>query len=137
MATATFDRQTAVPVTERIRLTGWAIFGAAILVLAGGLNLIHGYTALENSSYFKSEIVYDNLTFWGWAFLIWGALQLIAGALVFFHSRAGYLLGVALAMIAAILWFFMIFAAPWAALLGVLMSTLVLYGLTRGLDEGY
>ena len=37
-----------------------------------------------------------------------------------------------LAGTAAILWFFMIFAAPWAALVGVTTSLLVIYGLTAG-----
>lgn len=136
MATATMDR-TARSATEKIRLTGWAIFGAATLVVLGGVNLINGYTALEHAGYYKSQIVYDNLTFWGWVFLIWGALELIAGGLVFFHSRAGYYLGAGLAMTAAILWFFMIFAAPWSAVLGVLISMLVLYALSLGSEEAF
>ena len=135
MATATLERTTRT--AEKVRLTGWAIFGAATLVILGGLNLINGYTALEHAGYFKSQIVYDNLTFWGWAFLIWGALELVAGALVFFHHRFGYSLGVTLAVTASILWFFMIFAAPWAAVLGVIVSLLVLYSLTLGSDEAF
>jgi hypothetical protein len=134
MATGTMER-TAAPRTERIRLTGGAIFAAATLIVLGGLNLVNGYTAIENSSYFKSQIVYDNLTFWGWAFLIWGALELIAGALVFFHSRSGYYMGIGIAMTAAVLWFFMIFAAPWAALVGVLVSMVVLFSLTSALED--
>jgi hypothetical protein len=135
MATATLERTTRT--AEKVRLTGWAIFGAATLVILGGLNLINGYTALEHAGYFKSQIVYDNLTFWGWAFLIWGALELVAGALVFFHHRFGYYLGVTLAVTASILWFFMIFAAPWAAVLGVIVSLLVLYSLTLGSEEAF
>jgi hypothetical protein len=56
-----------------------------------------------------AAIVYDNLTFWGWAFLIWGALQILAGAVTLSHRTWGAALGVALAATSCVLWFFMIF----------------------------
>ena len=121
-------------------LTGWAVFGSVILLVVGGLNLINGYTALQHSGYYHSQIVYSNMTFWGWAFLIWGALELVAGALVLAGKMAGNYMGVILAATAAILWFFMIFAAPFAALLGVTVSLLVIGGFTAGMhpdDEYY
>lgn len=114
------------------KLTGWAVFSGVVLLVAGGFNLINGYTALQNADFFKSQIVYSNLTFWGWAFFVWGALQITSGVAVLSHQTWGNFLGVFLAAIAAILWFFMIFAAPWAALLGVAVSLMVVYGLTAG-----
>jgi len=131
MATATMPSTVR---EERVtaKLTGWAMFAGIVLVVAGGFNLVNGYTALEHSGYYTNQVVYHNMTFWGWAFLIWGALQLIAGSLVFTHHAWGTYLGIFVAATAAILWFFMIFAAPWAALLGVTISLLVLYGLTAG-----
>ncbi len=113
-------------------LDGWAAFAAAILIVAGLFNVVNGFTALHNADYYTSQIVYSNLTFWGWAFLIWGALEVLAGAMVFARKPWGSVLGVFLAMIASVLWFFMIFSEPWAALLGVTASFLVLYGLTAG-----
>jgi hypothetical protein len=111
-------------------LDGWAAFAAVLLTVAGVFNVVNGFTALHNADYYTSQIVYSNLTFWGWAFLIWGALEVIAGVMVFAGMPAGRVLGVFLAMIAAMLWFFMIFSEPWAAVLGVTASFLVLYGLT-------
>ena len=36
----------------------------------------------------------------------------------------------------SILWFFMIFSTPWAAILGVMLNILIVYGLTAGaVDE--
>jgi len=122
---------------SKIRLTGWAAFGSVTLLVLGGLNVINGFTALNHSSYYKSHLVYHNLTFWGWAFLIWGILQLVAGGLVLAHNLTGYYLGVCLAMTAAILWFFMIFAAPLAAMVGVLVSLLVIYALTVGSEDAF
>ena len=123
--------------SQRIGLTGWGIFAAATLIVLGAVNLVNGFTAIQHSSYYRSDIVYHNFTFWGWMFLIWGALQLIAGVLVFARSTAGYFLGVSLALVAAILWFFMIFAAPMPALAGILLSVAVLFALTRGSEEAF
>ncbi len=122
---------------QRIGLTGWGIFAAVTLIVLGAVNVINGFTAIQHSSYYRNDIVYNNLTFWGWMFLIWGALQLVAGALVLGRSTAGYYLGVSLALVAAILWFFMIFAAPIPALTGILLSMAVLYALTRGSEEAF
>ena len=119
-------------VREKVHVTAWAVFGSVTLLVVGAFNLINGYSALQNADFFKSDIVYTNLTFWGWAFLIWGALQLIAGCLVLAGHLAGNYIGVFLAATSAILWFFMIFAAPWAAFIGVGVSLLVLYSLTIG-----
>jgi hypothetical protein len=115
-------------------LTGWSVFAGTMLVIIGAYNLLSGFTALDHGSYFGNHIVYSNLTFWGWAFLIWGALQLVAGGLVFARHPSGHVLGVSLATVSAMLWFFMIFASPWNAFLGVTTSFLVIYGLTVGSD---
>jgi hypothetical protein len=131
MSTATLGPTTGAQRAEA-KLAGWTVFAGAVLIVAGGLNVINGFTALEHSSYFTSQIVYSNLSFWGWMFLIWGGAEIVAGALVFARNPVGNLIGVALAVTAAILWFFMIFAAPWAAILGVTVSLLVIHGLTVG-----
>jgi hypothetical protein len=46
----------------------------------------------------------------------------------------GNYIGVLLASTATFLWFIMIFAAPWAALLGVTVNLLIIYGLTTGAE---
>ena len=118
-----------------IGLTAWGTFAAVTLIVLGAVNVINGFTAIQHSSYYRSDIVYNNLTFWGWMFLIWGALQLVAGALVLGRSTTGYYLGVSLALVAAILWFFMIFSTPWPALVGITLNALVMYGLTIGASD--
>jgi hypothetical protein len=125
--------------THRVHVTGWVVFASVLLIIAGGINLVNGYNALENSSYFKSDIVYSNMTFWGWAFLIWGGLQLLAGILAWGGRTSGNMIGVGLSGLAAMLWFFMIFAAPWAALIGFSLNVAVVFALTAGArpDEYY
>jgi hypothetical protein len=136
MATATMRHGTGAAANRAAtKLTGMGVFAGVVLLIVGGFNMINGFTALQHGSYYTHQMVYSNLTFWGWAFLIWGALEIVAGALTFAHSTGGMYLGVFLAGTAAILWFFMIFAAPWAALVGVTTSLLVIYGLVGSADS--
>jgi hypothetical protein len=115
-----------------VRVTGWVWFAGILLILAGGFNIIHGFTAIEDKSYFSSHIVYNNLTFWGWVFLIWGVLEVFAGLASVTGNTVGNYLGVLIASWAVILWFIMIFVSPGAAVVGVAINTLIIYGLTAG-----
>ena len=135
MTTASMSRDSAP--TQRIGLTGWGTFGAVTLIVLGGLNIVNGFTAIHNSQFFTHQIVYHNLTAWGWLFLIWGILQMVAGVLVFAHSTTGYYLGVCLAGTATILWFFMLFAAPIPALVAVIVGLVVIYSLTVGSQDAF
>ena len=120
-----------------VGLTGWGMFGAVTLIVLGGLNIVNGFTAIHNSQFFTHQIVYHNLTAWGWLFLIWGILQMVAGVLVFAHSTTGYYLGVCLAGTATILWFFMLFAAPIPAMVAVIVGLVVIYSLTVGSQDAF
>lgn len=113
-------------------ITGWVRFAGIILTVAGVLQIIHGFTAIDHKSYFTGNIIYHNLTVWGWIFMIWGVLQVIAGTASLTGRMVGNYLGTLLAVCAMFLWFFMIFTAPWAAVLGVGLNMLVVYGLTIG-----
>jgi hypothetical protein len=136
MTTARMD-STAGGARTGIRLSGWGAFGGVTLGALGALNVINGFTAIDHGSYFKSHLIYTNLTFWGWVFLVWGVMQLIAAGMIFAHSATGYYLGVCLAGTAAILWFFMLFAAPLPAMVGVIVSLLVVYALTVGSQDSF
>jgi hypothetical protein len=116
------------------RVTGWVWFAGLMLVVAGGFNLINGFAAIERGQYYNNHIVYSNLKFWGWMFVIWGVLQLFAGFASIAGQMTGNYVGVMLASAATFLWFIMIFAAPWAALLGVIVNVLIIYGLTNGAE---
>jgi hypothetical protein len=121
-----------------VRLTGWAITAASLLLVIGAINLINGYTLLDKDSYLRSDhIVYQNLDFWGWAFLIWGALQVVAGALVVTRRPTGTYMGLGLSAVGCVMWFFMIFAIPFGTLVGVILNMLILGGLVLGAVEGW
>jgi hypothetical protein len=134
---ARFRRKDCEEMTTRARrdeLTGWTMFAAVWLVVAGSFNVINGITAIHRSKYYVNEMLFSSLSTWGWIILVFGIIQLLAGYLVFARSDAGNLLGVAAAVIAAVLWFFFLFASPFGALLALIMNGLVIYGLTIGRD---
>ena len=118
------------------RVTGWVWFAGVLLIVAGGFNFIHGFAAIDRKQYFTNHIVYSNLRFWGWLFLIWGAVQLFAGFASIAGRMTGNYVGVLVASGAALLWFVMVFSTPWAAILGVTINLVIIYGLTAGaVDE--
>ena len=130
MATATSAKHGAAG----RRRSGWIVFASTMLLVAGVVNIINGFTAIQHHSYFTSQIVYHNLTTWGWIFVIWGILQILAAGGALTRHTYGIYLGVALASISACLWFFFIFAASFAAVVGTTINVLVIYGLTMGSD---
>lgn len=134
MATSSRPQSTGRP--GAVRITGWVWFAGILLMVGGCFNIIHGFAALERKEYFTSDIVYSNLTFWGWAFILWGLAQLYAGVASVAGRISGNTVGVVVAGTGSILWFFMIFSTPWAAILGVMLNILIVYGLTAGaVDE--
>lgn len=123
--------------SNRVHVTGWVVTASVLLIVVGGINVINGYTALEHSSYYGSRLVYNNLSFWGWVFILWGGAQIVAGALAWTGRSAGNLLGIILAAAGSMLWFFMVWSEPWAALVGVGLNLVVLVALTAGADREF
>jgi hypothetical protein len=122
---------------NRVRATGWVVAASVLLIVAGVVNVINGYTALEHSSYYGNRLVYNNLSFWGWVFIIWGGAQVLAGALAWTGRAIGNMIGILLSAAGAMLWFFMVWSEPWAALVGVGLNLTVLIALTAGADRDF
>ena len=119
--------------TSRVpSLSGWAMFAAIWLIIAGSFNVVEGITAMHKGNYVANEFLFSNQDFWGWVLLIFGILQLVAGFMVFSGNPSGFMLGVSVATVAIFIWFFFLFAAPLGALIAVIVNGLVIYGLTVG-----
>lgn len=122
---------------QGVSMTGWAVFAAIWLIVAGSFNLVEGITAIHKGNYLVNQMLFSSVSTWGWIILIVGIVQLVAGFMVFSGNPTGNTLGVCVAMFAAFIWFFFLFASPIGALIGVIINGLVIYGLTIGSDAQY
>jgi hypothetical protein len=111
---------------------GWIIFAGAMLTLAGFVNVIWGIAAIDNSSFFTDEgryVLFDNLSTWGWFFLIIGILQLFAAYSIYSGGGFGQFFGILCAGINALILLFTVNAFPFAAFMLFIVDILVIYGL--------
>jgi hypothetical protein len=61
--------------------SGWLVFAAVMIFLAGFHNLIYGVADLHNYGYVVTNagtVVYQDLDFWGWLLIALGCAQIIA-----------------------------------------------------------
>jgi uncharacterized membrane protein HdeD (DUF308 family) len=115
---------------------GWVAFSGIILIIAGLLNLVDGLWALDRSdSAAISDEVEDllwyshSLEVWGWFYIVAGALLVAAGIGVFSRRQWARWTGVLFATASIVINMMWVFVFPIAALIHVLLGTLVVYGL--------
>ena len=110
---------------------GWANFAAVVFAIVGISNGIQGLGALFKKEYFsEASLLYSNLQFWAWAWLIVGFLQIIASSMLVGRSRGGRTLGIVLAGGSAVVAFFSIGAYPVWGLAVLAMDLMIVFGLT-------
>ena len=111
---------------------GWITFAGIILFLAGALNVIWGFAAIDNSSFFTDEgryLIFDDLKTWGWFLIIVGVLQLGAGFSIWNRGLYGAVFGIASAGFNILILLFTVNAYPFAAFMLFLIDLLVIYAL--------
>ena len=73
-------------------------FAGIVLILAGSINLLDGVVALAKDEYFlKDELLFGDLSAWGFWWLFVGLLMLWAGFQVVNRKEAGLGLGIGIA----------------------------------------
>jgi hypothetical protein len=114
---------------ERRSDRGWYDFAGAMFGIAGAFNAIQGLSAIMKKEYFAGgSPVYDNLQFWGWAWLIIGVVQI--GAAIMLFSGQGRMLGIVLAALSAVVSFTSLGAYPVWGIIIIAMDVLIIHGLT-------
>jgi hypothetical protein len=116
--------------------SGWVVFAAIMLIVAGGTRIIDGLWALkrdndlEGAPGLKELLIFDdNLAAWGWIYLILGVLLIIAGFAVFSRAQWARWFGIVFVSVAIFTHFAWMYAFPVQALVGVVIDALVLYAL--------
>lgn len=131
------EQPRTVAPTRRTTVEGdaWFTFAGVMFVVAGAANLLWGIGALDAKSYLpESGLLFGTLDTWGWISLVWGALLVLNGVLLFSRSQLAAGLGIAMALIAAIFWLVALPVLPIWSLLMIGVATLIIYGLATRLE---
>ena len=119
------------------QLRGWRTFAGIIFYLVGAFNVIGGLAAIFKEEFFLvdgEKLLVTDYTAWGWFLLILGLVQLIAGAGILKNRGWARLVGVALAMMSAVLHIAFLVAFPIFGLITISLCIAVVYGLVVGPD---
>ena len=112
---------------------GWIFFGAAMLLLAGGMQAISGLVALFKDNYYvvtEKSLIAFNYTTWGWIHLILGILVFAAGLAILAGSTWGRVVGVFVAILGAMANLTFLSAYPIWSIIAITVDVLVIYALT-------
>ncbi|MGH3022235.1 MAG: DUF7144 family membrane protein [Gaiellaceae bacterium] len=121
-------------------VSGWAVGGIAfagvILVLIGFFQLISGLAAIFEDDFYvvAPNYTYEvDVTAWGWIHFILGIVILLAGFSVFAGKTWARVVGVTVALLAAIANFFFIPYYPFWSIVIIALAVWVIWSLTRPL----
>ena len=110
--------------------TGWVVFAAVLMVVAGGIWAIQGLIAVFNDNLvtFGTEgAILLDVTGWGWIHIILGALLVLAGILVLRGNMFGRIIAVILAMLSIIVNFVWMPVYPVWAIVIITLDVFILY----------
>jgi hypothetical protein len=113
--------------------TGWLWFAATILAVTGVMRILDAIWAFKYDDDIpegvQTIIFEDDLAAWGWVWLILGVLLIVAAVGVVGGSEWARWFGLVVAGLGSIVAFSQVYFQPWAALIGVMLSILVMYAL--------
>ena len=118
-----------VEVRGEIERTTWLDFATILIFFVGMFNVIDGISAVHGSSYVKNSVLFSNLHAWGWFFLAWGVIQIVAAVGIFRGARWAIVVGIVTAFFNALAQLSAARTEPvWSVTLMVL-DLIVIYGL--------
>jgi hypothetical protein len=110
---------------------GWAAFAATMVLIVGVFNTIYGLAAIIDDDYFVAgELLFGDLSLWGWIHLVLGVLQVITAALIFAGNDLGAVLGITFAGFNAVAALLAIGAYPVWSVIILVVDGLIIYSLT-------
>lgn len=96
-------------------------FAGLMLTILGIFNLFDGYAMLQKANYFEDKFIASNADTWGWILIVWAVLQLGAG-IKLMTSGGGRSMALFVSSVGMVLWFALLFVAPFAALIGTYIN---------------
>ena len=116
------------------RVTGWWIFAAILLSIAGVLNIIWGIAAIAESNFTTvtgASYVFSELKTWGWITLILGVIELLAALSLFSGGTFGRWFAIFAAGLVAINALLDIRVLPFWSICVFALSVIVIYQLAK------
>jgi hypothetical protein len=109
---------------------GWLAFAGTLLVLVGAFNLVDGIVAVSKHEYVVDDLLFGDLTAWGWLMIAFGVGQVVAGVAVFARAFWGSLFGIVMVGFNAIGQLGFLRHYPvWSTII-IAVDVLVIYALT-------
>ena len=137
MSESSYDRPTGYnqpsEYSQRTGWTGWIVFAAIMMIVAGTLNLLYGIIAAVNDDWIvftNRANVYLDLSEWGWVHIILGGIVLLSGIALFSGNILARTVAVIVASISLIANFFFIPVYPLWALIVITIDVLVIWAVT-------
>ena len=112
---------------------GWVVFAGVVMITLGAFHIIDGLVALFEKGFYSVNsshlVVHVNYSAWGWAHLALGALFILVGFGVLVGQTWARVVGIALAVISAIINLAFLAAYPvWGVIL-IALDIVVIYAL--------
>jgi hypothetical protein len=113
---------------------GWIAFAGMLMLMLGVFHIVQGLVAVFNDDYYlvrpSGLIVNIDYTAWGWVQLIGGVVVLAAGFAVFAGQMWARIVGVAVALVSAIINVGFLAAYPLWSLMMIALDVIVIMALT-------
>jgi hypothetical protein len=112
---------------------GLIMFAGIMMILAGMFQAIQGIVALVNDTFYvvgQQWVFSFNITTWGWIHLLAGVLLVVAGYFLFQGAVWARVVGVAVAVISAVLSFMSLPYYPIWSILIITLDVFIIWALT-------
>ena len=119
---------------RRVPGAGWITFAGTLFLVVGTFNVINGIALIVDDNYFRAdELLFGDLSLWGWLAIAMGAGQIAVGFGIFADSVLAQVVGVCWACLNACMHLLAIGAYPaWSIIImaidGLLIYALIMYG---------
>jgi hypothetical protein len=113
--------------------TGWIVFAATLMIIAGSLNFLQGLVAAINDEWVvfgNQAALYLDVSAWGWVHMLLGALVLLSGIGILSGSVIARTIGVIVVGVALLGNFAIVPLYPFWAILLIAMNIIVIMALT-------
>jgi hypothetical protein len=120
-------------VLNKTTWAGWVFFAGVMLLVTGVLNVVEGFVALSQSTrvvMVEDKLYMIDISGWGWALVVFGAVMLVSGIGLFAASSAARVAAIVIVGVHAAVQVFWLGAYPVWSMLMIALDTVVLYALT-------